>query len=42
MANVKTSRRNGEMDLDIQDRHMKYRIVELNVDKRRMSMKGKR
>lgn len=42
MANVKTSRGKGKMDLDIEDRHMKYRTVQLNVDKRRMSMKGKR
>lgn len=42
MANTKTSRGKGKMDLDIQDRRMKYRTVQLNVDKRRMSMKGKR
>lgn len=42
MASVKTSGGKGKMDLDIQDRHMKYSTVQLNVDKRRMSMKGKR
>lgn len=42
MANMKTSRGKGKMDLDIEVRHMKYSTVLLNVDKRRMSMKGKR
>lgn len=40
MANVKTSSGKGKMDL--QDIHMKHNTVQLNVDKRRMSMKGKR
>lgn len=36
---MKTSRGKGKMDLDIQDRHMKYSTEQSNVDKRRMGMK---